>query len=436
MKNKKIAEHPTLEKRNWTYSMNIVYPNQYYGGAYSLAPLIFYNIVNKLPNWRCERKFLGDKINDKLIGFSFQYELDCSNFFKILRANKISLIKDREEIIFAGGPCVNLNWKPLAKYIDFFVLGEAENIIPLVLKEYESFVQDKNKKNFLANISKIDGVFVPIISEVEKYAVCDLNFDDYPIIQPLPLKLDKMFVFGSSFILEIERGCPFACKFCPMSKLHRSVRYREEVEKIIDSGIKINKRKHVVIYSASFTHPRRKEILKYLLDKKLSFSVPSIKVEVIDEELLGLIRAGGQRSLTIAPECNEALRQSIGKHVTDERFFDFARLSKELGFRELKLYFMLGLPNQSDKDIKEMAAFIVKMKKIFGKIYLSVNPFVPKPKTLFSEHRFDANEINKQIKLFKSCLKDVKVRYKIGNVRKAKLEWNLAFSGGLENKKC
>src|SRR3989344_7514600 len=116
MKNKRIVEHPTLEKRKWAYSMSIVYPNQSYGGAYALAPLIFYNIVNKLPNWRCERKFLGDKIKDKLIGFSFQYELDYSNFFKILQLNKINLTKDREEIIFAGGPCVNLNWKPLARY--------------------------------------------------------------------------------------------------------------------------------------------------------------------------------------------------------------------------------------------------------------------------------------------------------------------------------
>src|SRR3989338_10382330 len=154
-------EYPTLQKswKKGMYSLAIVYPNLYYGGLYSLAPLIFYNIVNHLQNWSCERKFM-DKCdglkNFDLIGFTFQYELDYFHLFNVLKENQISFAKEkREKIIFAGGPCVTSNPETLTRYVDFFVLGDAEDLTIQILQQYE---KNQEKDIFLTSIAQLPGV--------------------------------------------------------------------------------------------------------------------------------------------------------------------------------------------------------------------------------------------------------------------------------------
>ncbi|MFH0936300.1 MAG: radical SAM protein [Candidatus Woesearchaeota archaeon] len=416
-----------LINKSWNKNINklaIVYPNLKYGGSYSLAPLIIYNLVNSYKNWICERFFLDESnLKDQnLIGFTFQYEPDYYNFFKILKQNNISLNKERSQIIFAGGPCINQNPSTLSKYLDFMCLGEIENIIPLILKEYE---KDNNKEQFLKNISKIPGIYIPELNKPIFNNVKNLDDYAYPLYQPFPNKITKDYVFGKVFILEIERGCPFNCAFCPVHKFYPVVKYRSlnKIKEIIDQGISINKRDKVVIYSPSFTHPQRKEILKYLISKNLKFSVPSLKIELIDEELLNLIKQGSQKTLTVAPECNESLRYSIGKPVKDELFFNFAKLASKLQFKTLKLYFMIGLPNQKEKDLDEIINFINEMKSLFNNIYISINPFVPKPNTAFSEHKFDKKIIKQQVNYLK---KNLKVKFKIPNLDLSYKEYKLA----------
>lgn len=428
-----MTESPIYQKswKKGIKTLAIVYPNLYYGGVYCLGPLIIYNIVNQKEGWLCERQFL-DKNNLKnfdFIGFTFQYELDYYNFFKILKENNIPLKKPRKQIIFAGGPCINTNYKPLSAYIDFFIMGECEEVLPKVLDNY-------GKKDFLEEISKIQGVFVPGISKETSTAIIeDLDKVSYPLIQPFPEEIDKSFVFGKVFMLETERGCPFSCHFCPISQIHKKTKYRslESIKEIIDKGIAINKRDKVVIYSPSFSHPKRKEILKYLIEKNLRFSIPSIKVETIDEELLTLIKKGGQKTLTIAPECNESLRPSLNKPIPDEKFFQFVELANKLNFETIKLYFMIGLPNQTQKDLEEMIIFIRKVKNLFKKrTYISINPFVPKPKTAFSQHKFDKKTVKQQAIYIKKELNKIGIKYKIPNINTSYLEWKLAFSNGLK----
>lgn len=397
-------EFPLIKKK-WRKGMKkacIVFPNEYYGGIYSLGVLIIYNLINSMDDWVCERRFLHNADDlDKfdLVGFSLQYELDYYNIVKIIKKNKI------KGNTFAGGPCININPNLLKNVVDFVVSGDVEGVLKEILDLY-------GDKDFLERVSKLRGK--------------DFSLDDsYPLYQPMPDKIDEKFVFGKCFILEIERGCPFRCYFCPMSKLH-GLRYRnfENIKKIIDDGIKLNKRERVVIYSASFTHPKRKEILRYLIDKNLRFSVPSLKVEYVDEELLELIYKGGQRSLTIAPECGEKLRKNIGKYVSDEIFFKFAKMAKK--FRSVKLYFMVGIPGQDRNDLDEMIEFIYRFKNIFNNVYVSFNPFVPKPKTKFEKYKFDKKIIKEQIKYLKNNLK---IRVKYGDVENSYKEYTLIHEG-------
>ncbi len=424
-------EFPKIEKK-WKKginALNIIYPNKYYGGVYNLAVLIVYNLVNSYKNWICNRVFLDrGKINTKLFGFTFQYELDYYNFLKILKENRIEKNKHlRKEIIFAGGPCINSNPFFLKEYVDFFVLGDAEAIVPKLINSYE---EEQKKENFLERIAKIEGVFVPEISKRIRYKfIEDLSKTKYPIYQPMPLNIDKRFVFGKSFLLEIERGCPFRCKFCTLPSYYKNVRKRnfEVLKKIIEDGINLNRRKKVVIYSASFVHKDREKILNYLLEKNLEFSIPSLRVENTNANILGLIRKGGQTTLTIAPECDEELRQEIGKKVSDEKYFKFAKIASKLGFKKIKMYFMIGLPNQTDKEILEMVKFIKNFKREFKKIYVSVNPFVPKPRTLFEDYKMDKKTLEKQRKILIREFSFIGIKYKIKSVSSSLKEWKLAF---------
>lgn len=387
--------------RKTKYSLDIVFPNKMYGGVYSLGPLIIYNLVNQRKDWYCERVFLDHgRISAPLVGFSLQYELDVS---------KAIHMKPKQGITFAGGPVVELHTEQVAKHFDFVILGDIEAVLPSVLDAYE-----KDQKNFLKNIQIIQGVYIPGKNTLTRAAVKDIDSIPYPLVQPFPETIDEEYVFGKCFILETERGCPFLCHFCAIPRFYEgkmkfhSLAY---LKKAIDEGLALNHVQKVVIYSPSFVHPQRKELLRFLLEKKVRVSFPSIKAEHMDLETLQLIKACGQKSLTIAPECGERLRFSINKKVKDEQYFQFVDLCNHAKIEKLKLYMMLGLPGMNTEDISEMVLFIQNMKKRFaGILYLSVNYFVPKPGTVFAQEKFDKKKLKKQEKTFSAALSSFKVK--------------------------
>jgi len=378
------------------FRMDIVYPNKMYGGVYSLGPLIIYNLVNNRKDWFCERVFLDSgKVTAPIAGFSLQYEGDFENALKM----------KTQSINFAGGPLVEMYYDKIIKYFDFLVLGDVEAVMPLVLEEYE-----KGVSGFITRIEKIKGVYTG--KTVTRARVENLD-DFYPIVQPFPEQINTEYVFGKCFMLEIERGCPFDCKFCSLKRFYPEVRYRslKVIKIIIDEGLKENKVYRVVIYSPSFAHPDRKKILKYLLEKKIRVSVPSIRAELMDKETLILLKKCGLESLTIAPECGQKLRLKIGKKVYDESYLRFVKWCNEVGFQKLKMYFMIGLPGMTKPDMEEMVKFLLAMKKEFkGRIYVSINYFVPKPGSEFENYELEKKKMKAMGKFIEKSLIAFKVK--------------------------
>ena len=387
--------------RKTKYSMDIVFPNKMYGGVYSLGPLIIYNLVNNRKDWYCERIFLDHgKITSSLVGFSLQYELDLP---------KALAMKPKQGFTFAGGPVVELHTDIVARHFDFVILGDIEATLPLVLDAYE-----KDQNNFLQNILAIQGVYIPGKNTLTRGEVKNIDSVAYPLVQPFPHIIDKNYVFGKCFILETERGCPFKCHFCAIPQFYESkMKFHslDYLKEVVDEGLSLNHVTKVVIYSPSFVHPQRKELLQYLLDKKVRVSFPSIKAEHMDLDTLKLMKACGQKSLTIAPECGERLRFTINKKVNDEQYFSFVELCNQASIEKLKLYMMIGLPGMTDEDVLELCRFVQEMKKLFhGTLYLSINYFVPKPGTVFGKEGFDKKRIKEEEKILLKALTTFKVK--------------------------
>ncbi|HIH14737.1 MAG: Radical SAM protein [archaeon GW2011_AR17] len=400
--------------RKTKYSLDIVFPNKMYGGVYSLGPLIIYNIVNQRKDWYCERIFLDyGKIHAALVGFSLQYELDLA---------KAIAMKPKQGITFAGGPVAELHTEEAAKHFDFLILGDIEAVLPQVLDAWE-----KGEKEFLSNIESITGVYKNGMKKVTRAVLQNIDDAPYPLVQPFPESISEDYVFGKCFILETERGCPFLCHFCAIPQFYEgkmkfhSLKY---LKKVIDEGLALNHVQKIIIYSPSFVHPQRKELLQYLLEKKIRVSFPSIKAEHMDLETLERMKACGQKSLTIAPECGERLRFTLNKKVKDEQYFSFVERCNQAKIEKLKLYMMIGLPEMKKEDVLDMAVFILEMKKIFsGRLYLSINYFVPKPKTVFAKEVMDKKKIKKQEKILLQHLKNIKI--KMPKLSTSHKEWML-----------
>ena len=395
-------------------ALDIVYPNKQYGGIYSLGPLIVWNMARQRPGWKCERVYLDHgRITAPLVGFSLQYELDIFNAVRM---------KPKTGYTFAGGPVVQANLPLVEKHFDFFILGDIEAVLDSVLDAYEV-----GHDVFLDRIAMLRGVYVPGKNSPSYAYVNKLDDVPYPVLQSFPSPLGKEFVFGKCFILEVERGCPYCCTFCAVPTFYEKVKFRslDKLKEIIDDGIRLNNPDKIVIYAPSFVHPQRKELLRYLISKRIRVVVPSIKAAHVDEELLMLVREAGQESLTIAPECNERVRFLVNKKVKDEQYFQFVEACNVAGIKKLKVYLMIGLPGMTVDDVVDMAIFVKDMQRRFsGRLYLSVNYYVPKPGTPGWQHMFDRKVLKAQAKVVEKEFKSFRV--KMPSLSTSAKEWELS----------
>lgn len=331
--------------------------------------------------------------NIDLIGFSFSFDLDFLNIFKMLEKHKIPLKSaDRTEdcpIIFGGGPVLTSNPEPFRDFFDFIIIGDGEEINVQAIQTCK-VNKGKPKAEILKELSKIDGIYVPSLEAIEKNkikkATCPLSECIYT-----PILSEKSF-FKNTFIIEIARGCANRCGFCMASYLnlpHRFVEYEQIIE-AIDLGLQ-HTNKLALLGALISAHPRFNDICDYIYTKwqenpKIEMSVSSLRADSVEPNVIKTLVACGQKNSTIAIEAgSDRLRKVINKNLTEEQIFKTVQVAKENGLKGLKFYAMIGLPTETQEDLKEMIDLMKKIKQTHKgfDIGFSFSSFVPKPNTPF-----------------------------------------------------
>ncbi len=415
----------------------VIFPNKKHGGIYALGPMYVELYFNLDKRFYAKRYFLDDlpKGKQHIYVFSVSYELDLPKVIKILKMLNVPLNPEkRKELVVAGGPAVKINPYYLKDIVDFELLGEAEVLIPQISDPlYDYFIIHQNKEKLLEEIKDIKGVFIPRIKEKEEYVYIE-NLDEsiHPINQPLPKKLTRKYVFGRAFILEVCRSCPFNCYFCDVRFLYNKFRYRslENLKEIIYRGLKINGKRKIALVSPTLLHPNLFDLLDYILSLNTKYMLPSLRAELLlQEKMLEYIKKSSQRSITLAPEVgSEELRFKINKRTPDWVFFEIAKKAKNYGIKELKFYFIVGLPYQDISDAYNIVEFLKKIKESFkGKIYASINPFVPKRGSVFENEKFDKEKAKKMMEILKENLPKLKIKFKFKSLRTAEREYKIQW---------
>jgi len=407
----------------------LVYPNTYFIGMSNLGFQTVYAKLNEFDHIVCERFFLPDvhtssNISLKsiesqrlltefdLIAFSISFENDYLHILQILSIAKIPLLSAERStkfpLIMAGGIATFLNPEPLADFMDFFLIGEAE----LVLDDFISFFSIRlEKTDLLKELSmNIKGIYVPSF-----YKPIENDRDELvgyqPLIKKIPPTIERIIasdpqrpattkiltpntLFANTFLIEVGKGCPHGCRFCSAGFVYRPPRFHaaEVLEKIFDEGA--SKTDHIGFVGAAISDcPNILSLLKKKKEgKRVSFS--SLRADNLQPMFIEALVKSHVKSVAIAPDAgSERLRHAINKNISENDFLLAVEKLVENGILNIKVYFMIGLPMETWEDIEAIILLIKKLKEVFlktsrlrgkiGKIIVTISSFVPKPWTPF-----------------------------------------------------
>ena len=416
-----------------------VYPNVYRVGMSSFTTQLLYFLLNSREDVACERCFLpyqpnispvslesGRSLRDfDVIGFTLQFETDYVNVVDMLRRSGIPLYsKDRSErdpLVIAGGPCTWENPEPISDFFDLFIIGDAEAILD---KFIDVFLDVKKPRKDLELFAEIEGIYVPSLGKhyVKRAWIRRLNDCPHPIAEIIPqVDENSSFapVFGKSFLLEVTRGCNRSCSFCLIGFQNRPMRARsfKVLKKLIDEGPKLSSvRKVSLIGSAVADHPNFEDICWYVVNNSLELSIPSLRIDGFSESIAEALIKGGQKTVTFAPEAGTfRLRQVVNKPFTDEQILSAINIARECGIKHVKLYFIVGLPNETEEDLKGIVDLIRKIIELgysARDLHVSITPFIPKPHTPFQwMPQLPLEEIRRRL------------NFLVGNLRKLRLNY-------------
>jgi radical SAM family uncharacterized protein len=431
------AEQGTIRK-DWggKIAFALVYPNAYAVGMSNLGFQTIYRHLNALPDVVCERVFLPDPadvvemqrtqsppfslesqrpLTDfHMIGFSVTYEGDYINMLRLLDLAGIPLRpadrRAHDPLVLMGGVCAFSNPEPVAPFMDFVVVGEGEELVGELITAYRERYRDR--ASFLDLLTAVPGVYVP-----ERYAVryaADGTVADVAAAPGAPAVVVKRRLrdvdafrtiaavktpnaeYGHMALLEVGKGCGRGCRFCLEGQVYRPVRHRsvnalrETIEQLARDG-----EKRIGLVGACVSdYPWIGELLKVVEDNGMELSISSLRADSLTEELAASLARGGHRTLTIAPEAGtERLRRAIRKAITDEQILAACDLVRAQGIPNLKTYFMIGQPTETDEDVAAIVDLARRMLdrlrvldprgRPFGRLTLSISSFVPKPWTPF-----------------------------------------------------
>lgn len=417
----------------------LVFPNVYHLGMSNLGFQLIWKAAHDHPDTAAERLFLPDADQDPtpvsletgrrlrdfdVIGLSLSYEQDYLNVLRMLDLSRIPRRSaDRtadHPLLIAGGPALWGNPEPVAPFLDAIVVGDGEEAIGAILDTYREY-RRAPRHELLEALGQLDGIYVPALYEPVyspdgHYEGLNpaTGSDAPPFVDRLWLRdIDRFPAesvvctphteFADTYLVEIARGCSRACRFCMAGFITRPVRYRQLPELIeqVDRGLTHTKK--IGLLSASVSdHPDLMALGDHLLTQDVRLYMSSIRADAITPQFIALLRHGGLKSLTVAPEAgSERMRARISKNLTHAELLRCVTYAGEGGMTGVKFYVMVGLPHETDEDIMavvDLMADTVKTGRPLGmrQFVIDLHPFVPKAFTPYqwenqvSVERFEA----------------------------------------------
>lgn len=472
IKNKIVEQGTIIKKGKGLIRTALVYPNTYKAGMSSLGFQTVYKIANRIDTVACERVFWAapkqkaQRIRSDLqarsdlqvtsglqakslesglsldqfdiILFSISFENDFTHLVQLLGEAGIPLrSSDRNHthpLVVAGGVACFLNPEPIAPFIDSFLLGEAE----CLLENFFNAVSKKtDKKSFLQTLEKtIPGAYVPCLhTDQTPFQIKVQYLDNLDTITTATVILTTGTAFKNTFLIETLKGCPHGCRFCSAGFIYRPPRVypARNIYTAMDNAFGKTD-KIGLVSSAIADHPDIDDICNYGLEHNFKLSFSSLRADKLTDELICALAASKVKTATIAPEAGSTrMRNIINKKIGEQDILSATLRLVNAGIMNLRLYFMIGLPFELDKDVHAIVELTKKIKAVFleaskkkkkiGTITLSVNPFIPKPGTPFQWAAMaDEKVLKKRVKIIKQGLKKIaNVTVNFESLRKAKI---------------
>ena len=436
-------------------SVALVYPNRYHIGMSNLGFQTIYRLLNSFEHIVCERVFLpqyqdhpknslktlesGKSLKDAdIIAFSLSFENDYPHILSILEAAKIpSQAGQRAEhdpLVIAGGVTCFLNPEPISAFMDCFLIGEAEAILPRFVDVYDPA---QPKHSCLKTIAKhVPGAYIPAFYRPEYGS--DGTLSAFVPIAEVPAKIKRVFAediahqsthsailtpnttFDSTFLIEVGRGCPHGCRFCAAGFIYRPPRFRPVslLKSRMQQGA-AQANTIGLVGAAVSDLPGIRQLCRQFLNTDVRIAFSSLRADRLAPELMAVLKQSHVKTATIAPEAGtQRLRDIINKGLSEDDILEAAGALVENGVPNLRLYFMVGLPLETDPDIEGIIALCKRIKHQFlkfsrtrqriGEITVSLNCFVPKPFTPFQWVAMnDIKALKMKIKKVKTELKKV-----------------------------
>ncbi|MCC5896953.1 MAG: TIGR03960 family B12-binding radical SAM protein [Phormidium sp. BM_Day4_Bin.17] len=456
----------------------LTYPEVYEVGASNLGHIILYSILNAQPRQLCDRAYLPamdliEKLRETqtplfaveahrpltdfdILGFSLSYELGATNILEMLTLAGIPLTwaerlqrGQQDPLIFAGGQTATSNPEPYAEFLDFVALGDGEELLPeigLVIEEGKR--AGLSRQELLLDLAQVPGVYVPMFYDMADDGSVRPNHPQVPervlrrVAPPMPAYSIGLVPYIETvhdrLTVEIRRGCTRGCRFCQPGMLTRPARdvNPEQVVDTIEKGMRATGYNEFSLLSLSCSDYLSlpavgMEVKNRLQNDNISLSLPSQRVDRFDENIANIIGGTRQSGLTFAPEAGtQRMRDIINKGLTNEELLRGVKTAYEQGWDKVKLYFMIGLPGETDADVIGIAETVRwlqqecrSQKRRRFHINLTISNFTPKPHTPFQWHSVSTSEFLRKQDLLRQEFKRMRgVKANFTDVRISAME--------------